>query len=98
MIGMGVGNDKAIDVRALERTDARKGIPSRFLRVKTCVDQEPVLKEVSKTHWGACHFVENYQQAPITKPTPAHLRDVIPVAVEGGDKSILATAKEEYRA
>jgi hypothetical protein len=65
--------------------------------MKVCVEQEPVLKENQQRHWAACHFVENYQKAPVTKPLLEHRREVVPEAVVGGDKGILVTAKEEYR-
>ena len=69
----------------------------RFRVMRTCVENEPVLKENQPRHWAACHFVENYQKAPVTKPLIEHRREVVPEAVEGGDKEILVAAKEEYR-
>ena len=69
----------------------------RFRVMRACVESEPVLKENQPRHWAACHFVENYQKAPVTKPLLEHRREVVPEAVEGGDKEILVAAKEEYR-
>ncbi len=63
-----------------------------------CVQEEPALREVRKGHWAACHLIDNFKSAPITPPVLDVRRDVIPKAVEGGDKEILVTAKEEYRA
>jgi oligopeptide/dipeptide ABC transporter ATP-binding protein len=80
----------------IETVEIKSG-DERFRVMKTCVDHEPVLKENQPHHWSACHFVDNYQQAPVTKPLLAHKRQVIPEAVEGGDHEILVTAKEEYR-
>jgi hypothetical protein len=53
---------------------------------------------VRKGHWAACHLIDNFKSAPITPPVLDVRRDVVPKAVEGGDKQILVTAKEEYRA
>jgi oligopeptide/dipeptide ABC transporter ATP-binding protein len=44
---------------------------------KICVEQEPTLREVQPTHWAACHFVENYANAPATTPRSNHRREVV---------------------
>jgi oligopeptide/dipeptide ABC transporter ATP-binding protein len=33
-----------------------------------CADQEPLLREVSSGHWGACHHIEGFASKPITLP------------------------------
>src|SRR5688572_29194267 len=63
-----------------------------------CVQEEPALREVKKDHWAACHLIENFKSSPITPPVLDNRREVQAKAVEGGDKEILVTAKEEYRA
>ncbi|HEY1686648.1 MAG TPA: ABC transporter ATP-binding protein [Tepidisphaeraceae bacterium] len=45
--------------------------------MKVCCTHEPELREVSNGHWGACHFAENYQQAPITYPKLNHRRQFV---------------------
>src|SRR6185369_11767282 len=71
------------------------GETAKVLRL--CAEDEPVLREVKPGHWAACHLIDNFKSAPITAPVLAHRRQVVPKAVEGGDKEILVTAKEEYR-
>jgi len=71
------------------------GESARVLRL--CAQEEPALREVKKDHWAACHLIDNFKSAPITAPILASRRQVIPQAIEGGDKEILVTAKEEYR-
>jgi oligopeptide/dipeptide ABC transporter ATP-binding protein len=51
------------------------GQPTRVMRA--CVEQEPLLKEVSPGHWASCHFAENYASAPVTTPTLDHKREVV---------------------
>jgi oligopeptide/dipeptide ABC transporter ATP-binding protein len=55
----------------------------RFNVQRTCKTIEPVLKEVSSSHWAACHLTENYQAAPVTTPTLSHRREVVAQTVEG---------------
>jgi peptide/nickel transport system ATP-binding protein/oligopeptide transport system ATP-binding protein len=42
-----------------------------------CVQQEPLLKEVSTGHWAACHHVPGFEQAPMTIPALRHKRKVL---------------------
>jgi oligopeptide/dipeptide ABC transporter ATP-binding protein len=55
----------------------------RFNVLRLCKTMEPVLKEVAPAHWGSCHLVENYPQAPVTIPKLEHRREVVAQTVEG---------------
>jgi oligopeptide/dipeptide ABC transporter ATP-binding protein len=48
-----------------------------------CVTNEPALKEVHPRHWGACHFVDNYDKAPVTLPVLDHRRQVTANVADG---------------
>jgi oligopeptide/dipeptide ABC transporter ATP-binding protein len=65
--------------------------------LRLCAEDEPVLREVKPGHWAACHLIDGFKSAPITAPVLRSRREVVPRVVEGGDKEILVTAKEEYR-
>jgi oligopeptide/dipeptide ABC transporter ATP-binding protein len=52
----------------------------RFRVLKTCAHDEPLLREVNKNHWAACHLVDNFPQSALTKPTLSHKREVTPEA------------------
>jgi oligopeptide/dipeptide ABC transporter ATP-binding protein len=43
---------------------------------KTCVQDEPTLRQVQPAHWAACHFAENYAGAKATTPLSNHRREV----------------------
>jgi oligopeptide/dipeptide ABC transporter ATP-binding protein len=45
--------------------------------MRNCVEQEPVLREVQRGHWAACHYAEGYANAPATVPISVHRREVI---------------------
>jgi peptide/nickel transport system ATP-binding protein len=45
--------------------------------MRDCVEQEPALREVQKSHWAACHYADNYPNAPATVPISVHRREVI---------------------
>jgi oligopeptide/dipeptide ABC transporter ATP-binding protein len=57
-----------------------------------CVNNEPALKEIQPRHWGACHFVDNYDKAPVTLPVLDHRRQVTAnvVATEQDGKVVAA--------
>jgi oligopeptide/dipeptide ABC transporter ATP-binding protein len=57
-----------------------------------CVSNEPGLKEVQPRHWGACHFVDNYDKALVTLPVLDHRRQVTAnvVATEHDGKVVAA--------
>jgi oligopeptide/dipeptide ABC transporter ATP-binding protein len=72
----------------------------RFRVMTVCRQNEPVLKEVSKGHWASCHFTENYANAPVTKPTLTHRRDVVTEAIVGADTReplVAIPVKEEFK-
>jgi oligopeptide/dipeptide ABC transporter ATP-binding protein len=48
----------------------------RFRVLKLCQMQEPTLREFEASHWGACHLIENYEQAAVTRPESNHRREV----------------------
>lgn len=50
--------------------------------MQICCTQEPALREVGQKHWAACHFAENFAEAPATMPRLDHRRTVTTDAVE----------------
>ncbi|HSI33225.1 MAG: ABC transporter ATP-binding protein [Phycisphaerae bacterium] len=42
---------------------------------------EPELREESQGHWARCHYAENFEKAPVTRPDLANKREVTPEAV-----------------
>jgi len=53
----------------------------RFRVLQTCANVEPVLREVAMDHWGSCHLIEQFAEAPVTKPDLTHKREVVPETV-----------------
>jgi oligopeptide/dipeptide ABC transporter ATP-binding protein len=53
--------------------------------MKVCVQDEPLLREVEKKHWAACHFAENYPNAPSTVPQLDHRREVTPQTIDAAE-------------
>ena len=59
---------------------------------KLCNATEPDLRETSREHWAACHFVDGYATAKPTVPRSAFQRatepaaPVAPIAASAGDK------------
>jgi peptide/nickel transport system ATP-binding protein/oligopeptide transport system ATP-binding protein len=49
--------------------------------MKKCYEEEPSLRQVDGAHWAACHFVDNYANAPVTTPISNHRREVRASAV-----------------
>jgi oligopeptide/dipeptide ABC transporter ATP-binding protein len=45
--------------------------------MRNCATDEPNLREVSKDHWAACHYAQNYPQAAVTIPQSAHQREIV---------------------
>ena len=45
-----------------------------------CAQEEPVLREVKKDHWAACHLIDSFKSAPITAPVLRNRRQVVPRA------------------
>jgi len=68
-----------------------------FKVLSICKNEEPTLREVRKDHWAACHLIDTYPKSPMTRPVLRHRREVVPLAVEGGDRDLLAAAKEEFQ-
>jgi len=58
-------------------------IEERFKVMRVCAQDEPGLREVQPGHWAACHFAENFPNAPVTIPRLEHRRTVTAGAVEG---------------
>jgi oligopeptide/dipeptide ABC transporter ATP-binding protein len=50
--------------------------------MRSCVDSEPMLRQVQSGHWAACHFVENYANADATTPRSDHRREVTAETVD----------------
>jgi hypothetical protein len=49
----------------------------RFQVLRKCASVEPELREVAQGHWAACHLVEGFERAPVTKPQLANKREVM---------------------
>ena len=52
--------------------------------LKRCTSDEPVAREIRPTHWAACHQVDGYDGASVTRPVLKHKRlvttDTVPEA------------------
>jgi peptide/nickel transport system ATP-binding protein/oligopeptide transport system ATP-binding protein len=68
----------------------------RFKVMRTCQANDPPLREVTPNHWSACHFAENYANAPVRRPNLAHRRQIVPAVVDA-DAAMISAAREEYR-
>ena len=79
----GGGTAQAPDVVEIRTADDQ----ARVMGV--CVRDEPALREVRPAHWGACHFVENFAQSPVTPPRSAHRRLVVAEVIDGGKQAPL---------
>jgi oligopeptide/dipeptide ABC transporter ATP-binding protein len=55
--------------------------------MRNCVEQEPALREVHGSHWSACHYTDNYVNAPATVPLSVHRREVIAELASESDAS-----------
>src|SRR5258706_376121 len=53
----------------------------RFAVLDTCAVKEPLLREISKGHWAACHLAEGFEKSPSTRPDLANKRAVVARAV-----------------
>jgi len=49
----------------------------QFKVLQKCVAEEPVLREISKDHWAACHLVDGFEKAAVTRPNLANKRQVV---------------------
>ena len=49
-----------------------------------CSSAEPILKEISPSHWASCHHVPGFESAPVTVPSLNHKRKVIVGEPSGG--------------
>ena len=50
--------------------------------MRVCKDNEPLLREVLPKHWAACHFAENFANAPQSPPQLDHHREVAPDVID----------------
>ena len=50
--------------------------------MRICAQNEPILREVMAKHWAACHFAENFANAPRTVPQLEHRREVVPEMID----------------
>jgi oligopeptide/dipeptide ABC transporter ATP-binding protein len=53
----------------------------RFRVLHKCAAEEPVLREITKGHWAACHLVDGFPAAPMTRPDLTNKREVVARAV-----------------
>ena len=49
----------------------------RFKVLNQCATQEPVLREILYNHWAACHLVEGFETAKVTRPNLSNKREVV---------------------
>jgi oligopeptide/dipeptide ABC transporter ATP-binding protein len=82
----GGGGPAVPDVVEIQTQDDRANV------MGVCVRDEPALREVRPAHWGACHFIENFAQSPVTPPRSAHRREVVPEVIDGGAQKPLPDA------
>jgi oligopeptide/dipeptide ABC transporter ATP-binding protein len=52
-----------------------------FAVLKRCHDEEPLLREIQKQHWAACHQIAEYDKSPLTEPRLEHKREVVPQVI-----------------
>ena len=77
------------------RAVAAQATPAEVLAVHTgeekpnvmrvCVQDEPGLREVETGHWGACHFIPEFERSPVTIPQSDHRREVVTIAAAADD-------------
>ena len=70
------GGSKAADVVQIRTGDESAQVMAR------CVHDEPLLREGQAGHWAACHFAENFADAPVTVPQLDHHRQVVADVVD----------------
>ena len=56
-----------------------------FRVLKRCTIDEPTAREVAPAHWAACHQVDGYDAAPLTRPTLPHKRMVMTQVADGSE-------------
>ena len=73
------------------------GETAKVMRV--CAQHEPALREVQTGHWAACHFADNFANAPATAPRSDHHRDVVPHVLDmaGGVRPNESVTQEAIR-
>jgi oligopeptide/dipeptide ABC transporter ATP-binding protein len=65
------GQAKPQDVVAIHTGEEKPNV------MRVCVQDEPGLREVEAGHWGACHFIPNFDRSPVTVPLSDHRREII---------------------
>ena len=53
----------------------------RFRVLEACAVKEPLLREVTKGHWAACHLAEGFEASSTTRPDLENKRAVVARAV-----------------
>jgi oligopeptide/dipeptide ABC transporter ATP-binding protein len=88
-VGVEVASDGAVPSSApAPQNAAEPGAAHDVLRIVTgeesasvlriCVQEEPNLREVRREHWGACHLIEGYPRAPLTRASLDYYRHGAP--------------------
>ncbi len=57
--------------------------------MRNCVEQEPDLREVTASHWAACHYAENFSESAATTPQSNHRREVIAELAPESDVAVV---------
>jgi oligopeptide/dipeptide ABC transporter ATP-binding protein len=56
--------------------------------MRTCANDEPALKQVTPSHWAACHFAEGHAAAPGGAPTLDHRRQILPEIIPAEEAEV----------
>ena len=56
--------------------------------MRVCTQDEPVLREVMTKHWAACHFADNFANAPQTVPQLEHRREFVPEMIGASEITV----------
>ena len=74
------GTSIARETVVIADADRKQSLPV----LKSCVEIEPTLREVTPRHWAACQVTENYDPAPRTVPQLDHRRQSTLIADGAG--------------
>jgi len=77
---------RELAVESAEGDVIRVGAGEETAKVmRICAQHEPSLRELSESHWAACHFAENYPMAQVTTPQLNHRREVVPEVIDAAE-------------
>ena len=61
----------------------------RLKVMRNCVEHEPNLREVKRSHWSACHYAENFAAASVSTPQSDHRREVVAELAPESDMAVV---------